>query len=237
MSGENMSIQSKKRLIHDVKSLYKYPLHNQGIYYIHDDDDFTLGYAMIIGPAGTPYEYGMFFFKFEFPVDYPYSPPKVTFHTNNGIVRFHPNLYKNGKVCLSIINTWNGEGWTSCQSIKSILLTLVSILDEKPFLNEPGIKEDNNELKKYNDIIEFYKYKTAIYQIGSDNINIPFISLFKYNIDSILIENKDFIINKLEKLSIEYPNTSVIFMDFYKFKAIINYKSVYKNIIHLYNNI
>lgn len=53
----------------------------------------------------------------------------------------HPNMYKNRKVCVSILNTWRGEQWSGCQTIKSVLLTLMSLLDSKPLLNEPGITE------------------------------------------------------------------------------------------------
>ena len=84
-----------------------------------------VGYALIIGPKDTPYAYGNFLFKFLFPYDYPHTPPKVTYHTNDGYTRFNPNLYKSGKVCISLLNTWKGEQWTGCQTIKSILLTFM----------------------------------------------------------------------------------------------------------------
>ena len=34
---------------------------------------------------------------------------KLTYLTNDGNTRFHPNLYRNGKVCLSVLNTWRGK--------------------------------------------------------------------------------------------------------------------------------
>ena len=114
--------QTVKRLIRDIVSLHKQPLIKQGIYYQHDDENMLVGYAMIIGPQDTPYEHGFFFFKFIFPDNYPLNPPKVVYMTNDGKTRFHPNLYRNGKTCLSILNTWKGESWTSCQTIRSILL-------------------------------------------------------------------------------------------------------------------
>mmetsp|Transcript_10330 Transcript_10330/g.30927 ORF Transcript_10330/g.30927 Transcript_10330/m.30927 type:complete len:103 (-) Transcript_10330:836-1144(-) len=46
------------------------------------------------------------------PDDYPQSPPRVrNMTTGAGRVRFNPNLYANGKVCLSILGTWKGPGW------------------------------------------------------------------------------------------------------------------------------
>ena len=46
-----------------------------------------------------------------YPTEYPFKPPKVTYKTNDGFTRFNPNLYKNGKVCISLLNTWQGEQW------------------------------------------------------------------------------------------------------------------------------
>ena len=93
------------RLLKDVKQLIKCPLIDNGIYYIHDDDDILKGYAMIIGPEDTPYFGGYYFFNFTFPHDYPFSHPTVEFMTNNGRTRFNPNLYRSGKVCISILNS------------------------------------------------------------------------------------------------------------------------------------
>ena len=96
-------------------------------------------------------------FKLIFPSDYPFSPPKVFFLTNDSICRYHPNLYKNGKCCLSILNTWEGEQWTSCQTILSILLTISSILQNNPLILEPGIKLSHPDVNRYNDIITYKK--------------------------------------------------------------------------------
>ena len=46
------------------------------------------------------------------------------------------NLYKNGKVCISLLNTWQGEQWSSCQNISTILLNLVALLNNTPLLND-----------------------------------------------------------------------------------------------------
>lgn len=61
-------------------------------------------YALILGPFDTPYEGGFFCFFLKFPTNYPIRPPKVKLMTTgDGLVRFNPNFYKNGKVCLSIL--------------------------------------------------------------------------------------------------------------------------------------
>jgi ubiquitin-conjugating enzyme E2 Z len=150
------------RLLRDVSTITKHPLHSQGIYYAHDEDHILNGYALIIGPKDTPYQYGYYFFRLEYPYDYPERPPKVVYLTNDGTTRFHPNLYRSGKVCLSILNTWRGEQWSSCQTISSILLTLVSILDKNPLCNEPGFTVSHADNIPYNKMIYYKNFETAI---------------------------------------------------------------------------
>lgn len=157
-----VSSDTIKRLLKDVKYIIKNPLIDQGIYYIHDEADMLKGYTMIVGPSETPYFGGFYFFQFDFPTNYPFSPPKVTYMTNGENIRFNPNLYTNGKVCVSILNTWEGDKWSACQTINSVLLTLCSLLNNKPLLNEPGIKEDNPNLDTYNRIIEYSNISIAM---------------------------------------------------------------------------
>lgn len=129
------------------------PLTSNGIYYQHDESDMLKGYAMIVGPKDTPYYGGFYFFEFNFPMDYPHHPPVVKYHTNGDNVRFHPNFYKTGKVCVSILNTWRGDQWTSCQTISSVLLTICSLLTECPLLNEPGITRSHRDVSAYTTIV------------------------------------------------------------------------------------
>ena len=157
-----ISKETVKRLIKDVRDIVKHPLTENGIYYSHHETDILSGFALIIGPSDTIYANGFYLFEFKFPHDYPHRPPKVKYHTNDGVIRFHPNLYRNGKVCLSILNTWKGETWTSCQNIRTILLTLVTLFHNKPLLNEPGIGEDYKHFNQYNEIIEFKNVEIAI---------------------------------------------------------------------------
>ena len=65
-----------------------------------------------IRPSDSPYMGGIYEFDIEFPPTYPSVPPLVTFKTTaGGRVRFNPNLYESGKVCLSLLGTWSGEKW------------------------------------------------------------------------------------------------------------------------------
>ncbi|XP_047057447.1 putative ubiquitin-conjugating enzyme E2 38 [Lolium rigidum] len=105
------------------------------------EDRMDLLRAAIIGPKGTPYHDGLFFFDAHFTATYPSQPPLVYYHS--GGLRLNPNLYNCGKVCLSLLGTWSGKGcetWNPAQS--TMLQVLVSIqaliLNEKPYFNEPG---------------------------------------------------------------------------------------------------
>ncbi|CAI0626245.1 unnamed protein product [Linum tenue] len=98
--------------------------------------------AAIAGSQGTPYHDGLYFFDIRFPHDYPNSPPWVRYRSFG--FRMNPNLYANGRVCLSLINTWVGnrtEKWNPGDS--TILQLLISIqglvLNERPYYNEPTL--------------------------------------------------------------------------------------------------
>uniref|UniRef100_A0A0E0JG20 E2 ubiquitin-conjugating enzyme n=1 Tax=Oryza punctata TaxID=4537 RepID=A0A0E0JG20_ORYPU len=119
----------------------------ESIYVRAYEDRIDLLRAVIVGPAGTPYHDGLFFFDVRFPSEYPQSPPKVHYHS--GGLRLNPNLYESGKVCLSLLNTWWGTGCEKWGKSKStILQVLVSIqglvLNDKPYFNEPGNKNSAN---------------------------------------------------------------------------------------------
>lgn len=137
-----------RRLLKDVKDIMSHPLTDNGIYYIHDEDDMLKGYALIIGAQDTRYFGGNYFFELAYPSDYPHSPPKVIFCTNGDNIRFNPNLYTNGKVCISLLNTWRGEQWTSCQSISTVLLNLCTLLNNDPLLNELRLLQKHTVILK-----------------------------------------------------------------------------------------
>ena len=99
---------------------------------------------LMFRPSETPYTGGVFEFDIFFPTGYPKVPPKVNFRTTGaGSVRFNPNLYNEGKVCLSLLGTWGGakgEEWNADTStIIQVLVSIQSlILVPEPYYNEPG---------------------------------------------------------------------------------------------------
>ncbi len=225
----NISKTTIKRLAKDVSELFNEPLTNEGIYYVHDEDNVLCGYALIIGPKDTPYEYGNYFFKLIFPENYPSSPPKVIFCTNDGITRFNPNLYRNGKCCVSILNTWRGDQWTSCLTIKSILLTISTLLCNNPLLNEPGIKLNNPEVNIYTEIIKFKNIEVAIFGIIKQKIRIPFYSHFKEIVENKFIENRESILNNVNKGINQYSESSNFYCSIYEMRSNIDYLKLKNN--------
>ncbi|OMO92729.1 Ubiquitin-conjugating enzyme, E2 [Corchorus olitorius] len=112
-----------------------------GIYVRVYEDRMDLLRAVIVGAYGTPYQDGLFFFDFHLPPEYPNVPPSAYYHS--GGWRINPNLYEEGKVCLSLLNTWTGKGnevWDpSSSSILQVLVSLQGlVLNSKPYFNEAG---------------------------------------------------------------------------------------------------
>ena len=102
--------------------------------------------AAMLGPEGTPYHDNVFVFDFSFPPGYPNEPPASSYHSRGE--RVNPNLYENGKVCLSLLSTWSGKGsemWDPKRS--NMLQVLVSIqglvLVDDPYYNEAGYEKQS----------------------------------------------------------------------------------------------
>lgn len=82
---------------------------------------------MIRGPEKTPYAGGLFLFDVKLPHTYPLQPPLCHYYSFCDD-RLNPNLYEDGKVCLSLLGTWSGHGvelWSPKDS--NLLQLLVSI--------------------------------------------------------------------------------------------------------------
>ncbi|KAJ3107557.1 hypothetical protein HDU97_003862 [Phlyctochytrium planicorne] len=149
-----MSDRTVLRLQRELLDIMRNPDHQIHIHY--SDDNIKHVHALLTGPPQSPYCLGMFDFVFNFPNDYPTNPPKVlAMTTSQGRVRFNPNIYASGKVCLSILGTWRGEPgeqWSSAHGVLSILLSIQSLMSDKPYLNEPGFENtvDTAIIENYN---------------------------------------------------------------------------------------
>lgn len=113
-----------------------------------DEDRYDFLRAVIFGPEDTPYDSGAFVFDIYLPLDYPQVAPKFQLlTTGGGRVRFNPNLYNSGKVCLSLLGTWSGPSWTPASTILQVLVSIQSlILVCNPYFNEPGYERQMGTL-------------------------------------------------------------------------------------------
>merc|ERR1712127_542577 len=88
--------------------------------------------ATVRGPAGTPYEGGVFSLSIVFPEEYPFKPPKVQFATKI----YHCNVNGNGEVCLDILK----EQWRPALNVSKVLTAITTLIsDPKP--NDPLLPE------------------------------------------------------------------------------------------------
>lgn len=219
-----------RRLLQDVKQMMRNPLHEHGIYYQHDEENFLLGYALIVGGEDTPYFGGYYFFTFHYTTNYPYEPPKVDYCTNDGRTRFNPNLYVNKKTCLSVLNTWKGESWSSCQTISSILLSLSTVLCSNPLMNEPHVTQSHRDFKNYNLSIEYKNIEIAVCEIIMKNPTIyyDFFERFEENITQHFKKNVDKLIDFCrERETIE----QIVCVGLYHMSTRINYKNVLSKLL------
>jgi len=186
-----------KRIISDIIEFQKNP--PKGIHINVDKLNCTNMKALIIGPQDTPYEDGYFFFSVKFPDNYPESAPKVQLKTIDGKIRLNPNLYSCGKVCLSILGTWSGPGWTSAQTLTSVLLSIQTLMNEIPIRNEPGFENTQKDSEKsinFNNYITFFKYRLTILDVINGKfhefdcfkeiITIHFKEIYKNHINNLL---------------------------------------------------
>ncbi|ERF76229.1 hypothetical protein EPUS_04306 [Endocarpon pusillum Z07020] len=105
--------------------------------------------AVILGPPDTPYEFAPFLIDLYLPATYPAQPPIAHFHSwTSGLGRINPNLYEEGKICLSLLGTWPGRGiqgesdtWSEKANLLQVLLSLMGlVLVKRPFYNEAGFE-------------------------------------------------------------------------------------------------
>jgi len=148
--------------------------HTNSIFVRSDSDRIDVMRALVMGANGTPYAHGAFLYDIHFDDTYPNAPPKVNLSTTgSGKVRFNPNLYSCGKVCLSLLGTWRGnatENWDpKLSTLLQVLVSLQSIImSEEVYFNEPGFEgkagtEDGKKFNEaYSNIVRYCNIKYAM---------------------------------------------------------------------------
>ena len=229
---------SIRRVLSDVREMMSCPLTDSGIYYVHDEEDVLVGHAMLYGLPDTAYAGGYYFFRINFPPNYPHAPLTVTFLTNDGTTRMHPNFYKNGYVCLSILNNWKGEQWTGCLTLKSVLLTMVSVMDDAPMLHEPGIRETHADFLPYHRIIEYKTIEFACCRILNPAEFDRYIAMpaackpyFYARMRELFNASRDQILDRARALKSKYansaePSSHFLSVAIYGMQCVLNYDAL-----------
>ena len=149
--------------------------HTSAIFVRVDEERVDLMKALIMGANGTPYGHGAFEYDIYFPSTYPNEPPKMQLITTGaGSVRFNPNLYADGKLCLSLLGTWRGasatENWDAKYStiLQVLMSTQAIIMSEEVYFNEPGFEgeagtvEGEKKNVAYSNIVKYCNLKFAM---------------------------------------------------------------------------
>ncbi|GBG25743.1 Ubiquitin-conjugating enzyme E2 E2 [Hondaea fermentalgiana] len=110
---------------------------------VHDcvNNDVTAWDVFIIGPPGTAYQNGIYRAVMRFPDSYPMEPPSIQFSCK----MYHPNIYRDGKVCISTLQCPPrgelganfSEYWRPVLGAEQALLSVVSLLSD-PNVNDPA---------------------------------------------------------------------------------------------------
>ena len=210
-----------KRISAEIKELEesKAVLKENGIYFHYNEDDMNKIYAMLIGQKDTPYENGFYFFTFEYPDKYPMQPPLAKYCTQGSIkgtnknfspIRFNPNLYTCGKVCLSMLNTWNGPGWVPTNTISNVLIAIQAlVLAKYPLKNEPGFETSEPEiLQKYDNVIQYANIKISVLEmLEQKSLHTDY---FKKDMKEHFLKNIEYYKSHIDKKKAEFLEEKIL---------------------------
>jgi len=228
----------QKRLLRDYKLVKTQPIENIWIEWEDNGENLLKAFSIVCGREDTPYQHGFYAFDFDFGGEYPFVQPRVSYNSigmcipqlknttqftrDSKVPRVHPNLYKNGFVCLSILGTWRGEGWSSCFNIQSISLELQSLLDENPITNEPSFENETGELSKI-----------YIFMIRHMNIRVSVIGMLRNTPDKYIplrhkmieyfLNHFDSYVKVCDEFKTHKWNKKILTFKLYKWKEYINY--------------
>ena len=236
--------RAKTRIVYDVRKYDKERdiMAIEGLYFKFNMNNHTSGqvfstkYSMlIVGPDDTPYEGGFYFFKAQFPDQYPFLPMKMKTMTQGENIRKHPNLYISGKCCFSFLGTWPGPPWTACQNPYTVGMSMRSVLTKNPIVNEPGWEKKNDERTKlYEELVIYFNLRWAVVNI-MENLSRPLYYDFKTAIEENFIKNYPKYLKQLE--SIYHHNNKTIKSPVYRFTIELKLDYVKEKLGEIYNNL
>jgi ubiquitin-conjugating enzyme E2 G1 len=148
-----------------LKSEYKQIITEPNYFYSVEPnlDNFYIWNVLLIGPPDTIYEGGIFKCEFKFSQNYPNKAPEFRFITQIP----HPNIYTDGRVCISILHDGIdeygyeaiSERWNPSHSVNSVLMSILTLLPNPNFESPADI--NTSVMWKNN----WTQYKNLIYSI------------------------------------------------------------------------
>lgn len=148
---------AQRRIMRELDTLAKDPI--EGVTIGQVGDDIFHWHAQIQGPPKTVYEGGVYIVDIKFPFDYPLKPPECHFETKI----YHPNITKDGAMCLFILK----KGWKPIENIGNVLKIIYSLLQtpdpEDPIDAEVGAQY-TKDISAFNQIAIDWTKKYAIPQ-------------------------------------------------------------------------
>jgi ubiquitin-conjugating enzyme E2 L3 len=87
------------------------------------DEQNILQWQGLLVPDAPPFAKGAFKIDIQFPAEYPFKPPKISFKTRI----YHPNVDEKGQVCLPIVAA---ENWKPATKTDQVIQSLVSLINE-----------------------------------------------------------------------------------------------------------
>lgn len=154
---------SLKRLQAELRQIMKEPNYFFSVF--PDENNFHKWNVILIGPSDTIFEGANIKAEIDFPTEYPNRAPQFKFVTP----LFHPNIYSDGKVCISILHEGVdefgyesiSERWNPSQSVNTILISIISMLSAPNFESPANV--DASKMWREN----FDEYKKIIYKMVS----------------------------------------------------------------------
>jgi len=174
MSAQKGAKYGQILLMNQLKELTKNPVDGFSIGLV-DDSNIYEWQVMIEGPVGTLFEGGLFPAVLKFPQDYPDKPPEMKFLMPGF---WHPNVYPDGRVCISILHEAKEdhfneqelitEKWRPILGVESILVSVVSMLSD-PNLESPANIDASVQFKN-----DLEAYKKRVRKMVRDSLEQSF---------------------------------------------------------------